>query len=83
MDEKQEEIVLIKIVQKIVNGRLGVDVQFLAETLDIGTLIDLGAYFTNLGRNQRITTNPNEEVVPEENGAEKKQRVYKPKPVRD
>ena len=80
-EDFEEGKVLIEIVQKVVDGRVGVDVRFEVDDIDIGTLIDLGQYFTNLGRNQRIRTRPEEEVDAESNG--RKKRPIKPKPVRE
>jgi hypothetical protein len=52
----EEGQVLIEIVKKTVEGREGVDVQFKVDTMDMGTLFDLGQYFTNLARNQMVRT---------------------------
>ena len=74
--------VLIEVRYKVAeNGQEGVDIKFMVDNMDIGTLIDLGAYFTALGRNQRIRTRAPEEEVSDQNSQDKK-RVLKPSPKR-
>lgn len=77
----EEGQVLIEIVKKTVEDREGVDVQFKVDTMDMGTLFDLGQYFTNLARNQMVRTRPPEEDITQGNSQEK-QRVRKPAPKR-
>lgn len=89
MENEQEPFeegkVLIKIVQKMQEGRAGVDVIFDVETMDTGTLMDLGTYFTTLGRGQRVRTQPlpDEKNPDVEANGQKKGRPRKPKPVRN
>ena len=84
MENENLENIIIKIVQKTVDGRDGVDVQFQVEEIDIGTLFDLGLYFTNLARGQRVRTKaPEDDPQIDASNSDKKQRVHKPKPVRD